>query len=241
MSVANRCDDLAQSIGPKEVLRKILDQAGFEDLVRCFESFSASYASNMNQIDIDFIRFSRGTIIDTIRSEGLLDPYRIKLSVYRRLAQNKIDLVCHFLAYQIAFTRDQIQRADGDIGSLSALANNLLCVTASQIFFTVEHCCKIACGLGDVDFARTVARGGIKSHNEVYRTLKIMSQVGHALDFKSLSRLYAYAIETRMVADYTDFFHVQFDPAHFLLDVMIPAARHIFNSQRTLLFQCAGV
>jgi len=241
LSIDSRCDDFAQSIAPKEVLRKVLGQSAFVELVQCFQSFSAKYVSNMNQIDIDFVRFSRGTVIDMIRREGLLDQYHLKLSLYKRLAEHKINLVRHILLPQIVSTRDQMQRSSSDIASLSALANTLLCAIASQLFFAVEHCCKIACALGDLDFARTVASGGINSHKEVYRTLNALTQAGHALDFKSLSRLYAYAIETRMVADYTDFFHVQYDPYQFLLDVMIPAAHHIFNSHRDLLFECAGV
>lgn len=241
LSIGSRCDDFAQSIKPREVFRKILDQVAFPELVQCFQSFSSNYVSNMDQIDISFIQFSRSTVIDTIQREGLLDPYQVKLSMYKRLAEHKIDFVWRFLLPQINLTREQIQRSSGDVGSLSVQVNTLLCVTASQMFFAVEHCCKIACALGNVDFARTVASGGIVSHGDVYGTLKILSQAGYVLDFKSLSKLYAYAIETRMVADYTDFFHLQYDAAHFLFDVMIPAARHIFNSHRDLLFECAGV
>jgi hypothetical protein len=188
---------------------------------------------------VDLVAYSKTEVIRVIDNEGLINQYHLKLSLYKRLAENRIDLVMNVLLPQLQLVQDTLRQVETTY--LQTRVNTLLCATASQLFFAIEPCCKIACALGDLDFARRIASDEINQHIDVYRTLKVLAQASYAFDFDALAKLYAYTIETRIVADYTDFFHGQYDAAQFLFQLMLPAAQHIFNSQKQLLFECAGV
>mgnify|MGYP001114175285 CR=1 FL=1 len=240
MSYLGRCEELAQSIRPK-VLREILEYDAFTNLVQCFLSFSESYTRSRAEVDIDFIRFSRGIILQTIKNEGVIERYLFKLALYKRLAEYKIYLVDHLFhpLFIGSYPRIGTSRTLAWFELISM--KSLLCSSISQIFFSIEHCCRIACSLGDVKFAQKVAGDEIIDHRDVFKTLKNLSERKCLLDFNSLRKLYAYAIKTRMAADYTEFFHEEYDAGPFVFSVMLPAAINILNSQRELLFECVGV
>ena len=124
--------------------------------------------------------------------------------------------------------------------NLSIARNGILCASVSQLFFSVEHCCKIACCLANENLARKVSRGIPVNHPDIFRVLKRLSAQGFLLDFGSLTKTYAYVIKTRMAADYTEFFYERFDVNPFV-SVLLDTTINILNSQKQLLFECAGV
>jgi hypothetical protein len=239
MSTLDRCDDLAQSIKPKVVLNKLLQQNAFVELADCFRVFANAYDTNSSQIDLAFVSHSRSAVIQIIEKEKLRGQYDLKLSLYKRLAEQRLDLIVNAFVPQMISTQAQL-KVSAQTDFLTR-ANTLLCATASQTFFAIEHCCKIACALGDLDFGRRAATDVVNSHTDVFRTLNALGRRGFVFNFGALAKLYAYAIEARIAADYTDFFHVQYNATGFVFDLMLPATYHVLKSQKDLLFQCAGV
>jgi hypothetical protein len=239
VAYSTSCEDFAQSIKPRQVLSKLLERQSFVELARCFGIFAQDYIAGSRKLDVNFVVYSKREVIRPIDVDGMFKEYCLKLSLYRRLAENRIDLVLNLFLPQLQVVQKEFNLS-GTL-QLRTRANALLCATASQIFFTIEPCCKIACSLGDLEFGRRVATDAINNHDDVFRTLKTLARGSYVFDFNALAKLYAYTIETRIVADYTDFFHGQYDAAQFLVQLMLPAAQHIFNSQSGLLFECAGV
>ena len=244
VSYPNGCEELAKSISPW-TLNAILEDETFSELIECFRSFSETYVRSRTEVDVEFIRFSRGVVLQTIKQCGLMDRYLFKLSLYKRLAEYKIRLVEEVLCPQLLSIEDRLREMSVEDAETMRrnwiLRNSLLCSSISQIFFCIEHCCKIVCSLGNVEFAQKVACDKIIQHENVFKTLREFGGKRYLLDFDALRRLYAYAIKTRMVADYTDFFHERYNGTSFLFHLFLPVAYDIFNSQKQLLFECAGI
>ena len=241
---SRRCEQLALSISPKS-LKEILNDATFTDLVVCFRSFSDSYLKSRTEIDVDFIGSSRH-VVKVVEKDNLKDRYIFKLSLYKRMAEYKIQLVREILlpimmSLQEDLDRMTVEEASVTLAQMNIRRNGLLCSAISQLFFAIEHCCKIACSLADPEFAEKIAHDDIIQHSDVFRTLKILGRQKYILDFDSLRAIYAYAIKTRMAADYTVFFYELYDAGGFLADILHPVANDIFNSHKYLLFECVGI
>lgn len=93
---------------------------------------------------------------------------------------------------------------------------NLLMI-ASQMFFALEFYCKILCALGCVKFALKIARSEVIQHNACWKQIKRFSEKDctycetcivsetckSEMNFEALSRIYAYSMKIRQIADYT--------------------------------------
>lgn len=92
------------------------------------------------------------------------------------------------------------------------------------VFFVFETECKILCSLGCFAFSIIYARNDIIQHNDVWKTLKKLSQndpresinceicqmrreCDFSIDFEALANIYCYAIKIRMLADYDELFY----------------------------------
>jgi tetratricopeptide (TPR) repeat protein len=92
-----------------------------------------------------------------------------------------------------------------------------LSMIASQTLFALEFYCKILCALGCAKFALRVARAEAIQHNTCWKQLKRFSNKNCTycetcvvsdtcksnIDFEALSRIYAYSMKIRQIADYT--------------------------------------
>lgn len=244
MHSADKCEGIARSISPV-TLKDVVTESAFADLILCFEHYSRSYAASQGLIDLGFIKLFRSVVEPDIRMSSLLIPYLNKLILYRKLASYKVDLVLTTLRPYFAEMSDKLKtmtpsEIETQMPSLWIARNGILCSSISQLFFAIEHCCKIACCLANKRLAGKVAREIPVYHGDVFEVLKGLGRQGFLLDFDSLKRTYAYVMKTRMAADYTEFFYERFDVNPFV-SVLIRATIDILNSQKELLFACAGV
>jgi hypothetical protein len=235
---------MARSISPV-TLKDVVNESGFVDLISCFESYSKSYAMSQGQIDLGFIKVFRCVVEPNIRRSSLLVPYLNKLILYRKLASYKIDLVLTTLQPYFTEMSNKLRtmttsEIETQMTNFWTARNGMLCTSISQLFFSIEHCCKIACCLANAKLASKVARGIPVNHGDIFQVLRDLGRQGFLLDFDSLKRTYAYVMKTRMAADYTEFFYEQFDVNPFV-PVLLGAAIDILNSQKQLLFECAGI
>jgi hypothetical protein len=244
MQPLDKCEEIAASIRPA-TLKDIAQSAAFHELVTCFDRFSRNYAASRAIVDIDFVRVFRSIVQPSVEREGLLGSYLDKLVLYRKLAGYKVDVFPRIASLNRMGLASRLSRMTSEETRTAALdlmvaRNGLLCACISQLFFSIEHSCKIGCCLGNEKFAKKVAKGIIVGHSDVFDVLRHLASQGFLLDFDSLRRIYAYVIKTRMMADYTEFFYEQFD-ADLFLPLLVNTAIDILNSQRKLLFECAGV
>lgn len=244
MQSLDKCEDMARSISPA-TLKDVVNESAFVDLILCFQRYSRSYVASQGQIDLGFIKVFRSVVEPNIRKDSLLVPYFNKLILYRKLASYKVDLVLTTLqpyftemSYKLkTMTPSEIET---QMTSFWIARNGMLCASISQLFFSIEHCCKIACCLANEKLASKVARDIPVYHGDIFQVLKDLGRQGFLLDFDSLKRTYAYVMKTRMAADYTEFFYEQFDVNPFV-SVLLGATIDILNSQKELLFECAGI
>jgi len=243
MIALDRCDNLAVSISPS-TLQNVINSDSFTELVSCLEKFAVNYAKSREDVDVELIKVFRSVVRPAVEAEGLRERYFGKLVFYRKLADYKIRFALTTLAqFQHIceyFKQVSEERTESSEQGVWITRNGLLCSCLSQLFFSIEHSSKIACSLTDDSFAKKVAKGIVVSHGDVFRILKRMGRKGFALDFDALTKIYAYAIKTRMAADYTEFFYEEFDVQPFL-SLLTQVANDIFNSQKDLLFQCTGI
>jgi hypothetical protein len=235
---------MAESISPV-TLKDIINELAFQGLISCFQRYSQSYVASRGQVDLKFIQVFRSVVEPSVKRSRLLDPYIEKLILYRKLASYKIDLVLTILHRYLPEMSEKLQtmtptEIQTQVRNLWIARNGMMCACISQLFFSIEHCCKIVCCLGNEKIAGKVAKGIPVNHGDIFQVLKGLSKQGFLLDFDSLTKTYAYAIKTRMAADYTEFFYDQFDVSPFLPG-LLSATIDILNSQKQLLFECAGI
>lgn len=191
-----------------------------------------------------FIRLFRSAVLPLIRSQDLEDQYNRKLVFYRKLAGYKIEFA-HTMLRHFDDLYEQIKELESErvvMGTTNLLIarNGLLCASISNLFFSMEHSCKIACCLANPKFAQKVAKGIPVGHRDVFDVLRNLGRQPFSIDFDALRRIYAYIIKVRMVADYTELFYEELDVSSFL-DLVVSSASEIFKFHKELLFECAGV
>jgi hypothetical protein len=201
--------------------------------------------ASRGQVDEKFVLAFRSVVEPSIRRDNLIELYFNRLVLYRKLAGYKVELVAKTLyPYLAEISHELTTMTPGEKESqeknLWIARNGVLCASVSQLFFSIEYCCKIAICLAHEKLAKKLAKGIPVSHSDLFGSLKYLSTQGFLLDFNSLTKTYAYVIKTRMAADYTEFFYEQFDVNPFVT-VLLHATINILNSQKQLLFECAGI
>ena len=244
LQVLGKCEDIANSISAT-TLKDIVNESAFLELMSCFQLYSQSYLASRGQIDTKFIQAFRSNVEPNIKQDNLIEPYFKKLILYRKLAGYKVDFVVKTLYPYLAEISHELttmtpSEKESQEKNLWIARNGVLCASVSQLFFSIEHCCKIVCCLANERFAKKLAKNIPVGHTDLFGVLKHLSAQGFLLDFSSLTKTYAYVIKTRMAADYTEFFYEQFDVNPFVT-VLLHATMDIFNSQKELLFECAGI
>lgn len=244
MQVLGKCEEIASSISPT-TLKNVVNGSVFLELMSCFQLYSQSYLASRGKVDTKFIQAFRSIVEPSIRKDNLIDPYLNRLVLYRKLAGYKVELVVKTLyPYLAEISYELTTMTPGEKETqeknLWIARNGVLCASVSQLFFSIENCCKIACCLAHEKLAKKLAKGIPVGHTDLFGALKYLSTQGFLLDFSSLTKTYAYVIKTRMAADYTEFFYEQFDVNPFVT-VLLHATINILNSQKQLLFECAGI
>ena len=244
MQVLDKCEDIASSISAT-TLKDIINGPAFSELMSCFQLYSQSYLASRGKVDTKFIQAFKSVVEPSIREDNLIDPYLNKLTLYKKLAGYKVELVVKTLYPYLAeicheLTTITPSEKESREKNLWIARNGILCASVSQLFFSIEHCCKIACCLAHERLAKKLAKGVPVGHTDLFRVLKHLSAQNFLLDFSSLTKTYAYVIKSRMAADYTEFFYEQFDVNPFVT-LLLYATGNILNSQEQLLFECAGI
>jgi hypothetical protein len=244
LQVLGKCEEIASSISPT-TLKNVVNGSVFLELMSCFQLYSQSYLASRGKVDTKFIQAFRSIVEPSIRKDNLIDPYLNRLVLYRKLAGYKVELVVKTLyPYLAEISYELTTMTPGEKETqeknLWIARNGVLCASVSQLFFSIENCCKIACCLAHEKLAKKLAKGIPVGHTDLFGALKYLSTQGFLLDFSSLTKTYAYVIKTRMAADYTEFFYEQFDVNPFVT-VLLHATINILNSQKQLLFECAGI
>lgn len=244
MQVLSKCEDMASSISAT-TLKDVTNESAFLELMSCFQLYSQSYLASRGQVDTKFIRAFRSNLEPNIKKDNLIEPYFNKLVLYRKLASYKVELVVKTLGPYLTQISHELTKMtpsefESQAQNLWIARNGVLCASVSQLFFSIEHCCKIACCLANEKIAKKLAKDIPVGHSDLFGVLKHLSIQGFLLDFSSLAKTYAYVIKTRMTADYTEFFYEQFDVNPFVT-VLLDATVNILNSQKQLLFECAGI
>jgi hypothetical protein len=244
LQVLDKCEDMASSISAT-TLKNILNSSVFLELMSCFQLYSQSYLASRGKVDTKFIKAFRSVVEPSIMKDNLINAYLERLVLYKKLASYKIEFVERTLYPYLAELSHELttmtpSEKESQEKNLWIARNGVLCASVSQLFFSIENCCKIACCLALEKFAKKLAKGVPMGHSDLFRALKDLSSQGFLLDFSSLAKTYAYVIKTRMVADYTEFFYEQFDVNPFVT-VLLDATINILNSQKQLLFECVGI
>jgi len=238
------CDQFYVSIHPA-TLQGILKPSAFDKMRECLQEDFRMYITSCAYPDENFIIYFRGEIQKQLQNKTLLDNYREKIRTYRKLAEYRykaVELSIHeFLCFHHVevdrLTEKDLELLEDDIALRIA---SFLSGCISQLFFSIEFSCKIACSLGHLPFAEKISKAKVVQHQEIFKTLKLIASTDFNLDFGALSKIYAYLIKARMLSDYTAFFFERRDTWRFVPEQFLPVTRDIFNSQRKLLFECLG-
>jgi hypothetical protein len=233
---------LAQSIHPTTIEALLVPDA-FMEMVDCLDRFAQLYRTISSTIDAKAVAYHKSVVLASIDPESI-PTYEERLRVWKRLCEHKIKSTGAMLDFAIESHQVRLNdpsNNDFTILDINSEFTGLLLGFITQLFFSLEVCCKICCALLDPTMAKNVSNSKITHHDDMRRTLNRLSTAGF-LGFEEISKIYVYSIKTRMIADYAEFFFDRGEVDWWLArEKLLPLVTFVFQRQKELLFECEGL
>lgn len=232
----SRCEDFSDSIDPKAIPKS---NEEIRQLLNCLAKDTILYVNSTKRSD-DFVSHFQNAILPRLEQRKLSEKLAIEIDKYARTELVKTTFVLSSFSRLFDKTLEDIQwwlekydkkarlrRGEKTgITGLDDLTDTIkiayedfvhLSVLLPQMFFALEHSCKMLCSIGCYKFACKVLKSEVIQHRELWKQLKklghktdgdcdicaVKESCNFQIDFLALARVYAYTTKIRQLVDYT--------------------------------------